>query len=317
MEFSIIVPVYKVEDYLPNCIKSITNQTHSDFELILVDDGSPDRCGHICDQFAARDPRIRVIHKENGGLSSARNTGVAAASGDYILFLDSDDTWASDDFLARVAEQLRQTQADVMTFNFRKTYPDREDPCYFREDIRPIAGTLDQMTRHGLWIACAWNKAIRRSLFEANDLRFIDGITSEDIDWCVRLALCAGTFAYLDVCGVRYFQRGDSISNAMTAKKVECLRQNILRSRDLAQSHGGEKAEQLRPYLAYQAGTLLQSISQLPCRKEQEAAMLAAKPLLPLLDHSDSRKIKLLRLACRIAGIRGCMALLRLRNNIR
>ena len=104
MKISIVVPVYKVEDYLPNCIKSITNQTHTDFELILVDDGSPDRCGHICDQFAARDPRIRVIHKKNGGLSSARNTGVAAASGDYILFLDSDDTWASDDFLARVAE---------------------------------------------------------------------------------------------------------------------------------------------------------------------------------------------------------------------
>lgn len=72
MKFSIVVPVYKVEDYLPNCIKSITNQTHSDFELILVDDGSPDRCGHICDQFAARDPRIRVIHKENRGVTSAR-----------------------------------------------------------------------------------------------------------------------------------------------------------------------------------------------------------------------------------------------------
>lgn len=317
MKFSIVVPVYKVEDYLPNCIKSITNQTHSDFELILVDDGSPDRCGAICDGYAARDPRIRVIHKENGGASSARNAGVAAAGGDYVLFLDGDDAWASSDFLRSMSERLEKTRADVLSFNYRKIYENREDPCYFPEGIRAEDRTLEEMTRKGLWTSCPWNKAIRRSLFAKHDLQFIEGITSEDIDWCVRLALCAGTFGYLDVCGVRYFQRGDSISNAMTAKKVECLRQNILRSRDLAECHGGEKAEQLRPYLAYQAGTLLQSISQLPCRKEQEAAMLAAKPLLPLLDHSGSRKIKLLRLACRIGGIRGCMALLRLRNNIR
>ena len=317
MKISIIIPAYRVESYLPGCIDSILCQEHSDFELIMVDDGSPDNCGAICDDYAARDPRVRVIHKENGGASSARNAGVAAASGDYILFLDGDDVWASSDFLRSVSERLEKTHADVLSFNYRKTYENREDPCYFPEGIRAEDRTLEEMTRKGLWTSCPWNKAIRRHLFEKHDLQFIEGITSEDIDWCVRLALCADTFDYLDVCGVLYLQRGDSVSNAMTVKKVECLRQNILRSRDLAEHHGGEKAEQLLPYLAYQAGTLLQSISQLPCRKDREAAMLAAKSLLPLLNHSGSRKIKLLRLTCRIAGIRGCIALLRLRNNIR
>lgn len=317
MKFSIIVPVYRVEDYLCGCIDSIIHQSHSDFELILVDDGSPDRCGAICDGYAARDRRVQVIHKENGGLSSARNAGVAVASGEYIIFLDSDDSWAENTFLGRIADRLHKTHADVLSFNFRKAYGNREDPCYFPEGIQSGVRSLDEMTRNGLWIACAWNKVIRRTLFGSHDLRFVEGITSEDIDWCVRLALYAETFDYLDICGVRYFQRGDSISNAMTVKKADCLRQNIFRAWELTEACGGEKAVQLRPYLAYQAGTLLQSISQLPGGKDRAAAMQQAKPLLPLLDHSDSPKVKLLRHACRICGIRGCIAMLRLRNKIR
>ena len=88
---SIIVPVYKVEAYLPQCVESILSQTFTEFDLLLVDDGSPDGSGQLCDEYAVRDTRIRVIHKENGGLSSARNVGVQAATGEYILLLDGDD----------------------------------------------------------------------------------------------------------------------------------------------------------------------------------------------------------------------------------
>ena len=87
MEFSVIVPIYKVEAYLPRCVDSILAQSFPDFEVILVDDGSPDRCGELCDQYRARDPRVRVIHKENGGLVSARQAGMSVASGDYIVHL--------------------------------------------------------------------------------------------------------------------------------------------------------------------------------------------------------------------------------------
>ena len=90
-EVSIIVPIYNVEKYLPRCIESILAQTFTDFELILVDDGSPDRCGEICDYYKKKDKRVKVIHKENGGLSSARNAGINIAIGDYIGFVDSDD----------------------------------------------------------------------------------------------------------------------------------------------------------------------------------------------------------------------------------
>ena len=92
-EFSIIVPIYKVEKYLEICIDSIIGQSFCDFELILVDDGSPDTCGEICDRYSSSDTRVKVVHKENGGLSSARNAGLDIATGKYVIFIDSDDFW--------------------------------------------------------------------------------------------------------------------------------------------------------------------------------------------------------------------------------
>ena len=91
MKVSIVVPVYNTGKYLPKCIESILNQTFADFELFLVNDGSPDRCGEICDDYARQDPRVKVIHKQNGGVSAARNDGLAAATGDYVFFCDGDD----------------------------------------------------------------------------------------------------------------------------------------------------------------------------------------------------------------------------------
>ena len=91
MLFSIIVPIYKVENYLNQCVDSILNQTFQDFEIVLVDDGSPDACPDICDEYAKKDSRIKVVHKENGGLSDARNAGIAVASGEYFIFIDSEE----------------------------------------------------------------------------------------------------------------------------------------------------------------------------------------------------------------------------------
>ena len=96
MKYSVIVPIYKVEKYLPQCIESVLRQTFTDFELILVDDGSPDNCGAVCKKYEASDKRVRVITRENGGLSAARNSGIAAANGEYIIFLDSDDYWINE-----------------------------------------------------------------------------------------------------------------------------------------------------------------------------------------------------------------------------
>lgn len=112
-EISVIVPVYKVESYLERCIQSILAQTYKDFELILVDDGSPDNCPAICDRYAKQDGRIRVIHQENGGLSAARNTGIEMAKGKWLFFVDSDD-WVHTEALRTLLECAERTSEKVV-----------------------------------------------------------------------------------------------------------------------------------------------------------------------------------------------------------
>ena len=116
MEVSIIVPIYKVENYLSECISSIINQTYTQVQIILVDDGSPDRCGEICDEFAESDSRILVIHKANGGLSDARNAGMRAATGKYILFLDSDD-YLEENAVSELLEFSKKNDLDILMFD--------------------------------------------------------------------------------------------------------------------------------------------------------------------------------------------------------
>jgi glycosyltransferase involved in cell wall biosynthesis len=133
---SVIIPVYKVEAYLTVCVESVLAQTYEQLEIILVDDGSPDNCPKICDEFAARDSRIRVIHKENGGLSSARNAGIDAARGEYLAFLDSDDLWTPV-FLERLCRAAQETGADFAVCLFRRF---RGDPP--KELPEPVAAEV-------------------------------------------------------------------------------------------------------------------------------------------------------------------------------
>lgn len=120
---SVIVPVFRVEMFLSKCIDSILAQTFTDFEVILVDDGSPDNCGAICDEYASRDHRIKVIHKSNGGLSDARNAGLDVATGEFICFVDSDD-WIEKDLLQDNITLLQQANADMVIFNYQEVYKD-------------------------------------------------------------------------------------------------------------------------------------------------------------------------------------------------
>ena len=118
--FSIIIPVYNVERYLNKCIESVVKQTYKNFEIILVDDGSPDSCPRICDEWAKKDDRIVVIHKGNGGLSSARNAGIKRAKGQYIGFIDSDDYWTESNFLEKIKDIVTENSVDVILFEYKE-----------------------------------------------------------------------------------------------------------------------------------------------------------------------------------------------------
>ena len=127
---SVIIPVYKVEQYLERCVRSVTSQTYDNLEILLIDDGSPDRCGEMCDSFAAEDRRIRVIHQKNGGLSAARNTGIDASSGQWLFFIDSDD-FIHRDCIGKLLAAAETSGADIASCGFEKTEDDT-----IRGDVR-------------------------------------------------------------------------------------------------------------------------------------------------------------------------------------
>ena len=203
--FSIVIPVYNVEKYLNDCVDSVLIQTFTDFEVILVDDGSPDKCPVICDEYAEKDSRIQVVHKTNGGLSDARNHGVLAAHGKYLMFLDSDDYWDDPDALSKIHHELLKFSysADVAMFQAKLLYPDGSiipDRGSFPENFNMMQPeeSLCYMAERGLLIGSACSKVIKRSFFVDNKLFFKVGIKSEDIDWIIRVANCLPKYLYSD-----------------------------------------------------------------------------------------------------------------------
>lgn len=314
--FSIIVPVYNVEQYLDECVRSVLAQTFSDFELILVDDGSKDRSGTLCDQLAATDTRIRVIHQENQGLSGARNTGIRAATGDYLMFLDSDDWWADHDCLQKIADRLAVTCADVLSFNYQKSFDGKLSTPYFQSTPDATEHTLSYMITHNLWVTGACNKAVSRQLLQANELFFRRGITSEDIDWTLRLALCGTVFDYTDVCVFVYRQRSGSITHSVTLKSVQCLCDNINYCIQLLQPAEEDKATVLQPFVAYQYATLLFNYACLKKADRTKKLTDSVRSMLPWLQYSNNAKVRLIRTAHRLVGFRGMIALLSIKQRL-
>ncbi len=186
---SVIVPVYNVELYLSQCIESIINQTYKDIEIILIDDGSPDNCGRICDEYAKKDSRVRVFHKENGGLSNARNYGIEKASGEYIGFVDSDD-WLEPEMYETLINVAKENRADIVNCGFYYEFLKR---TVIRENIeKKFDNTIDlcKALLNNEIVTGVWNKLFHRSCFA--DIKFPDGHVSEDTATIYKFFLKTG-----------------------------------------------------------------------------------------------------------------------------
>ena len=213
-KISVIVPVYRVEPYLEKCVRSILNQTCSNLEILLVDDGSPDRCGQLCDALAETDSRIQVIHKENGGLSSARNAGLDVCTGDYISFVDSDDS-LEPDFYEALLSAIQETGADLALCDYQLVYEDGRPPVTespFRAGVfsRDEALTLLAGPCCVRYVV-AYNKLCPRRLFEG--LRFPEGKLHEDEFLAHQLLGRCTTVAAIPRQLYCYLQRSGSIMN--------------------------------------------------------------------------------------------------------
>lgn len=182
---SIIVAVYKAEAYLHRCVDSLLVQTFTDFEILLIDDGSPDRSGEICDEYATKDSRIRVIHKENGGVSSARQCGIDNARGEYTIHADPDD-WVEPDMLEELYKKAKEENADMVICDFYMNYSDGKQKIWKQKPSSLNSRQVLQETIQRQQGSC-WNKLIRRSYYEQHSIRFEYGINlGEDLLFIVK-----------------------------------------------------------------------------------------------------------------------------------
>lgn len=185
---SVIIPVYKVEPYLRQCVDSVLSQTYTDFEIILVDDGSPDGCPAICDEYAAKDSRVKVIHKENGGLSDARNAGIKVAKGEYIVFVDSDDMLVENACLGKLANEIKRTHFKLYYLNNIVSEIPTEI-IYSHSKIYKRNPFMKGIIKNYFKRPCAWVWVCNREFLLENDLYFYKGILHEDEEWLPRLLL--------------------------------------------------------------------------------------------------------------------------------
>lgn len=161
---SVIMPVYKVERYLSQSIESVLSQDHENLELILIDDGSPDRCGQICDAYAAKDSRVKVIHQKNAGAAAAKNAGLRIATGTYLVFVDSDD-YLQPNVFGYMLKVLKEQDADAVQFSFQDVYRDRTEPQILEPCVLDEKTYLVRFTKD--WTcALLWNKLYKRCLFD-------------------------------------------------------------------------------------------------------------------------------------------------------
>lgn len=212
---SVIVPVYNVEEYLSRCVDSILAQTHSNLEVILVDDGAKDASGVICDGYAAKDPRVKVIHKKNGGLSSARNRGLEAAGGEYIAFVDSDD-WIEPDAYDHLLHIMDKYDVKLVCGGRYDVDGDTGEKTVGLCPAREEAISAEELAgRIFLWDGCdssACDKLYHRSLLE--NFRYPEGKVCEDVPVTYRIVLAAERVAVSDKPFYNYFHRSGSISTA-------------------------------------------------------------------------------------------------------
>lgn len=297
-EFSVIVPIYKVEKYLTSCIDSVLEQSFYDYELILVDDGSPDACGEICDKYSVLDTRIKVIHKKNGGLSSARNAGLDIATGKYVIFIDSDDFWDDANALEHIHANLTETNADVLVFPAKRYYESENKYTYIitsavdRTKItdKDVNASIRYMIENNIYRAAAWNKVVKKSVIDGHSMRFKNGYLSEDMDWCGDLLLYARRFDFYDSPFYAYRQQRNG---SITAGKAEKLISDKLYMCEKGYKQAltlqdAEKGELLASYYAYEYSVLIGVSAGVKNKK----LLSRVKNLQNLLDYDVSRKVK-------------------------
>lgn len=316
---SVIIPVYKVEKYLNQCVDSVIDQKLDDIEIILVDDGSPDGCPQICDEYAEKHSFIKVIHKPNGGLSSARNAGIQAAAGQYIIFMDSDDWWNGEVSVHQMLTEVLQ-KPEVDMFLFTSLDYIEGDGLYQRTEHTKLQAIRTDSVEHyyedllanGNLEVSAATKILKTDFVKANTLYFQEGIVSEDCEWMLRLLRVAQNISILNtplyICRIG---RKDSITNTIGKKNIsdmlDIIQSSIEYYSDLSEDKNRMRYEYCYcAYLWFCALGLSVKISKQDYRELTEKFKSTGAVCL----YSNSKKTKAAYRAYKLFGLNGARNIL-------
>lgn len=306
---SVIIPVYNVEKYLGQCVDSVIRQEIGDFELILVDDGSPDSCSQICDAYAEKYGFVRVIHKKNGGLSDARNVGLMAASGDYVIFIDSDDWWNPDVSIAQMLSSVKKTEnIDMVLFSGldyiegEGFYQRNEHRIITDIDVSSVKAYYRSLLRRGNMEVAAYTKILSRQFLVDNGLYFQRNLLSEDNEWLIRVLRVLRKVDIIDLPLYIYRAgRTDSISNTIRKKNITDLLSIVQGSIDYYSFHDNPVREEELCFASYLWFCALGLAYSLPKAELKEIQSLF-KETSSVCSYSYSRKTKLSNSVYRVFG---------------
>ena len=312
-EYSFIVPVYNTEKYFGKCIESILKQGEC-CELILVDDGSTDSSGNICDFYARQHERIKVFHNKNSGPGAARNFGLDKASGNYIIFVDSDD-YVSNGLIKYLDRGYADRSADLIFFNIIKKFSDgRLEPMAegLKKDKiygKPMNEVLKAISECSKFPASIGGKIIKRDVLIKNNIRFEEGIAGEDIGWTLQL-ICSINSADVYPEESYYYRISSGTRRSYGSVKSMCDYLGVLEEwTEKAKEKTTQKNKYILSFLSYQYAVFLPFYGSLPT-EERVPYTKRIKKLRFLLSYGKTKKIKLIRLAVGLLGINGASKLL-------
>ena len=308
-EVSIIVPVYQVEKYIRQCVDSILAQTFTDFELILVDDGSKDQSGQICDEYARIDERVKVIHKENGGLSDARNKGMDQINGNYFMFVDSDD-YIAPTMIECLYKSIMNNNADIAVCNFLYFFENdrkKDFSTNIKSEIltgREIFYNRKNERNFGIWTV-VWNKLYKRET--CGKVRFRFGKYHEDEFWANDIYQMNIRVVTIPECLYYYRQRGDSIMGKKSIERdfdiIEAFHERIY-----IYLQEEEYSEQAYKVLIYSLEHLEESKKLITNEDERKKYIRAEKRTLDIVNQLKQRTLtRIQRISLEFLGINPCL----------
>jgi glycosyltransferase involved in cell wall biosynthesis len=321
-KFSIIVPIFNIESYIGECVESVLSQSFKDYELILINDGSTDGSLEICKRLAESHNKITIINKDNGGVSSARNAGIDAAVGEYIIFLDGDDFWSDNKALEAINNIADEKKPDIITWGFRYLYKKDEQIIFtdarlfrYNESYGKKSDFLYQLIRSRCYTTDVWDKAVKRELILKNELYFKPLERSEDMEWSVRATVCADSFAWCEIPFQVYRMRTDSITHKFSHKNLEDAKTAFDICYNLIQKITDNTLKNtLLTYIANMYFTILCDI-RYPLNKDKYVKLF--KPQRKLLDYAQIAEAVSLNKWIKLLGFYPVIRIVRLVKRLR